>query len=235
MATKPRYFETRFAYHVFNCGTAKRSIFRKTHDYQKFLSVVSFYTHQQAIKLSRFNTLDVSDQKKYLNDNPRNSETKRISLLAFCLMPNHFHFLIRPCTGGNLSTALSDIANSYTKYFNKRYKRMGRLFQGPFKSKKLEGDGNVLNVSRYIHLNPVLSSKTNPEQSTDRLFSYPYSSYINWTKDFSHSDIVDATRLKNWVKLAGGQEKYKQFVKDGLNKNYKNGVSKTLYLEESVN
>jgi len=105
---------------------------------------------------------------------------------------------------------VSDISNSYTKYFNTKYKRAGRLYQGPFKAKEIPNEESLLQVSRYIHLNPVFSSKVN---WTDDLEEYPYGSYGNWINEEDDS-LIKTENIGDLVKLKGSD--YKEFVESKI-------------------
>lgn len=228
MASEPREFSTRFAYHIYNCGVEKRRTFLSIRDYEKFLETISFYKYNQTLPLKTFDKLTFDTKEAYLFRNPRDEKTRRVNILAYCFMPNHFHLLIRPENLESPGKVISDIQNSYTKYFNKKNDRIGSLFQGKFKSKRLQSNGDVLNVSRYIHLNPVKSTKTNPGQTSSILNSYSYSSYQTWVNPNRKDPIVDSKSLRDWISLAGGANKYKEFVTAGIKKNIAVGIEKSI-------
>lgn len=215
MASKPREFDCRFAYHIYNCGVEKRKTFLDAKDFERFFNVLSFYKHKQKIPFRRFNLLTLESKREYFKLYPTDASTKRVEILAYCLMPNHFHLLIKPTGEFNPGAFIADVENSYTKYFNKKNERLGALFQGKFKSRKLDSNGDVLNLSRYIHLNPFASSKTNPNRNTEVFKHYPYSSYRNWIKLLDNT-ILDKMTLEEWVSVAGGPTKYEPFVAAGL-------------------
>lgn len=105
-----------------------------------------------------------------------------ISMIAYCFMPNHFHFLLRQTNDKGISRFLSNFTNGYTKYFNTKHHRTGVLFQGPFKAVHVETDEQLLHLTRYIHINPVVSYIT----SIKELESYSWSSlseYLQRTPD----------------------------------------------------
>lgn len=133
------YTENSF-YHIFNRGVNKRVIFKDQDDYATFLNLL----------------------KRYLNDTPIKDHKgreyehlyKRIELLAFCLMPNHFHLLVYQHDPSAITRLTRGVFTSYTTYFNKKYRRIGPLFQDAFKATKIANDSYLLHISRYIHLNP---------------------------------------------------------------------------------
>lgn len=133
-------------------------------------------------------------------------------------MPNHFHLLIQQKKDLGVTQYVSDISNSYTKYFNTKYKRTGRLHQGPFKAKEIPNEESLLQVSRYIHLNPALSLKV---AWKDKLEEYPHSSYENWINE-QDDDLVKVDNIGNLVKLKGSD--YKEFVESKINTNPSIGI-----------
>jgi putative transposase len=87
-------------------------------------------------------------------------------------MPNHFHLLLRQEAEGGISSFMKHLTDSYTRYFNTKYNRVGPLYQGAFKAVRIETDEQLLHVSRYIHLNPLVSLLVNEKDFLD----YPWSS-----------------------------------------------------------
>lgn len=227
-----RSFDTNLIYHIYNRGVEKRRIFKSTGDLDQLLQTIAFYKYQQPIRFSYFDRLGPGIKSDYLRYHPQTTETQKIAILAFCLMPNHFHLLIKPLRAEETSKMLSDVTNSYSKYFNKKYERVGPLFQGRFKSKEIRDNGSVINASRYLHLNPVLSSKTNPEGKKDILHRYSYSSFGDWVQT-AHNPIIDKDQVDDWVKLAGGASNYRQFVESAVKSQVSLGIEKTI-IEQSL-
>ena len=153
-------------YHIYNRGVEKRSIFQKPEDYQRFLVKLDYYRyHPIPRKLSihlRFDLPSPSVDEK----------NQQVRIIAFCLMPNHFHLLIEQLRDGGISTFIRKISDSYTRYFNTKYERIGALFQGKFKAKLIESDEYLLQLSKYIHRNPMLLPMWK-----NRLSEYTFSSY----------------------------------------------------------
>ncbi len=152
-------------YHVFNRGVEKRSIFVHPRDYERFLQTIKYY--QYAGPKPKFSRLTRVGFEKF-NPDP---DKKLVEIICYCLMPNHFHFLLRQVTSNGISIFLSQLCNSYTKYFNTKNDRVGALFQGVFQAVLVDSDEQLVHLSRYIHLNPIVSLLTK------NLDSYPWSSY----------------------------------------------------------
>jgi len=128
-------------YHVYNRGVEGRNIFGDHQDYRVFLSFIKRYLLPPTLNEVR----------------PRWKQDLAYSLELKCytLMPNHFHFLIRLINKNALTIFMRALMDSYVKFFNKKYKREGGLFQGKFKAVLVENDIYLLHLTRYIHLNPL--------------------------------------------------------------------------------
>lgn len=112
---------------------------------------------------------DDVDREKRLDWLRRTVETYGWRLHAFVLMDNHDHLFVET-PEANLSAGMQFLNGGYSSYFNRRRRRSGHLFQGRFKAQLIEEEGYFLEVSRYIHLNPVRAKRIPPEK-------YPWSSY----------------------------------------------------------
>lgn len=233
MTTIPRDFDERFYYHIYNCGVEKRSTFINSRDLSRFVDAVNFYQFNQSIRFTEFALLTNEAKQFYITENPQDESSQRIGIVSYCLMPNHFHFLLRQKNADGISRFMSEISDSYTRYFNLKYSRIGALFQGPYKSKEIRTEESFLQVSRYIHLNPLSSSKTNPAKNL-KLEDYPYSSYQGWIEASLHPSGVnlDNDDVNRWVAVAGGKEKYQEFVMSAIGKDLALGID-DLTLETS--
>lgn len=136
-------------YHVFNRGVEEREIFLDKRDYSRFLDSSVYY--QKANPPTRYSF------RKRVDKRPLLDLENLVDIICYCLMPNHFHFLLKQTKDKGISLFISRLINSYTRYFNTRHQRKGHLFQGPFKAVRVENDEQLVHVSRYIHLNPVTS------------------------------------------------------------------------------
>lgn len=192
-------FVTGSYYHIYNRGVEKRNIFIGKHDYQQFVLAMDFYRKTPlSTKLSDFKRR-IEKIKKVEN------QIELVRIFSYCLMPNHFHFLLMQNADGGVTHFLRKFTNSYTRYFNTKYDRIGPLFQGTFKAKYIENDEYLLQVSKYIHRNP-LKLKSN-------LHSYPYSSYGYYLSQDKHpfcdTEFISAYFSKNNLNLS-----YRAFVEE---------------------
>lgn len=161
-------------YHVLNRGVASQPIFLNKRDYQRTFATFSYYQYKNPpLKYSLFIVQSKEKQLKILN---RLRENKKllVEMIAFCLMPNHFHFLLKQNITGGIAKFISNFTNSYTRYFNTKNERNGPLLQGKFKAVHIETDEQLLHVARYIHLNPYTSYVL---KNINCLEYYPYSSF----------------------------------------------------------
>ena len=171
MPTRPIPFINEEFYHVYNRGVNKRKIFLDSADYTRAIATLNYYLfsgHTQ--RFSYYTRMSNTNKEEYI----QNITNQIVSLTAYVLMPNHFHFLVTQTEEAGISNCLRLFQNSYTRYFNTKHKRIGHLFQGQFKSVHIEDTAQLLHVSRYIHLNPVVSSII----ELTKLKSYRWTSYI---------------------------------------------------------
>ncbi len=176
-------------YHVFNRGNRGEKIFVQTKDYKRYLEKLKEY------------------KKKH-----------NVSILAYCLMPNHLHFLIRQNGPEPISSLFQRLHTAYTMYFNSKYKTGGHLFEGRFKTKMVTRDEYIRHLSRYIHLNPL--------EMVKRLPAYNWSSYPTYIDDVV-DDITD-------TKIILGQFKRKNQTQEDAKREYKLFVRSSEKLPEKI-
>jgi len=135
-------------YHVYNRGTEKRNIFMSRADRDRFLALLYLANQDEPVdlKLQGSTLLEIAAQR---------TSAPLIEIAAYCLMPNHFHLLIRELEEGGISKFMQKLTTGYTMYFNKKNDRNGSLFQGRFKATHVADDRYLQYLISYIHLNPV--------------------------------------------------------------------------------
>lgn len=193
-------------YHIFNRGVDKRKIFLDFYDYRRALKTLTYYKSANiSLRLSHF--LNLSDKRQSLLLNKKNNQL--IEIIAYCLMPNHFHLLLKQIQNDGVSTFISNFSNSYTKYFNTKTKRTGHLLQGRFKAVPVESDMQLAHLSRYIHLNPVASSLV----TSSKLKNYQWSSY----QEYLSREVRGITNPDIVTDLFKSSVQYENFVLDQAN------------------
>lgn len=147
------YFEQGY-YHIYNRGVEKRKIFLDSQDYKVFLNYLkqALLPPPKPDDIRKTFTLKGASFKG-IPKQPKNYN-KEIELIAYCLMPNHFHLLIKQENKNGMESFMRSISTRYSMYFNKKYKRVGKLFQGHYKAVIVKNDEQLIHLSRYIHLNP---------------------------------------------------------------------------------
>lgn len=152
-------YVTNSFYHLYNRGVEKRIIFIDEQDYQVFLSYIKEYLTIKDEQTLRIRLADpktsYKEKDKILKALRMNNFSEEISLVAYCLMPNHFHFLIKQKKEVAIDGFMRSLGTRYTMYFNKKYKRVGSLCQGVYKAVLVNTDIQLLHLSRYIHRNPL--------------------------------------------------------------------------------
>ncbi len=154
-----KIYEENAYYHLYNRGVEKRNIFLDQQDFGTFLAYLKEYLlPKDTTKLNRvIGSPENSREQKQsaINALKINNFSGKIELLAYALMPNHFHLLIKQLTERAMDTFFNSLGTRYTMFFNRKYKRVGSLYQSVYKAVKIESDEQLLHVSRYIHLNPL--------------------------------------------------------------------------------
>ncbi len=160
-------------YHVYNRGVEKRVIFQDDQDHRVFLSYLKSYL-SSVFQQTSHPILEVTGPGP-VRIRPLKSFFEEVSLLCYCLMPNHFHLLLHQVPSDGMQRFIQALCTSYTMYFNKKYKRVGPLFQGPYKAVFVDRDSYLLHLTRYIHLNPKEVTGPGPVTAREYVYSsYPY-------------------------------------------------------------
>lgn len=192
-------------YHIYNRGVEKRIIFEDEQDYKVFLNYLKEYLSSPQKTTSTIlqgGTLQV-------NYHSRNNFSDEISLLAFCLMPNHVHLLIKQKDKNSIKKFTKSLFTRYSMYFNKKYDRVGSLFQSSYKATNVVNKDYLLDVTRYIHKNPLKFTKNLVDT---------YSSYAHYLNHFNipwikNKDVMDYFNESSFVKH-NNIKSYKYFIEE---------------------
>lgn len=211
-------------YHIFNRSVARQPIFLTDSYYQRAYEVLSYYNNlTPPVRFSHFSRLPTPLKNEIL-ENLNKDNQKLVQILAFCLMPNHVHFLIKEITEKGITTFMRKFQNSYAKYFNTRTERSGSLFQSMFKAVRILTDEQLLHVARYIHLNPVTSYIL---KDIEELKNYLWSSFPIYIGR-QQSDIIDTELV---LSLFSSVDQFIKFTKDQIDYQRKLDKIKHLLLE----
>jgi REP element-mobilizing transposase RayT len=163
---------------------------------------------------------DDADRTRCLQVLQENAATHKVRLFLVCLMSNHVHLLLET-PGGNLSAFMGSMLTGYTVYFNHTHGRVGHLTQGRYKAQVVSADEYLLNLSRYIHLNPVHTRALRAQSVSARakaLRAYgwsTYRSYVGMEKPWpwiDYAPVLAMTEVKGLARL----EAYRRYVEAGL-------------------
>jgi len=138
-------------FHIFNRGNNKENIFYDEQDYRAFLFRLSLAIGIESDIIHKEPLLRMPRSRIRITKSPFGL----FKLHSFCLMPNHFHLLIEQCTDIPISKLIQKTCTSFAMYLNKKYNRVGYVFQDRFKSVLIENNHQLMWVTSYIHMNPV--------------------------------------------------------------------------------
>lgn len=188
-------------YHTVNRSIAQIPIFEKKRDCQRALELIDFYRyHKPALSFSHYKRIPEENRESF-NLNLKKQKTL-VEIFAFCLMPNHCHFLLKQNLGNGISTFMRNFQNSYARYFNSKYKRPGGLFQSMFKAVRIESDEQLIHVSRYIHLNPSSAYLV----EIKHLESYPWSSFPAYLSQ--NRSLINTKTILGYFKTKNSYTKF---------------------------
>ena len=210
-------------YHIYNRGVEKRSIFLEDNDYFRFIhNLFEFNDEMPAQNIYYRNLYEVGPRK--VRKSRENHERKLlIEILAFCLMPNHFHLLVKQKVDNGISKFVQKLSTGYSMYFNQKYKRVGPLFQGKFKAVLVDEENHFIHLPFYIHLNPLdlIAPEWRNREIEDYqkalkfLKFYRWSSYLDYIGEKNFPSVTQRDFLLDFF---GDSQNYKvqteQWLKD---------------------
>ncbi|MCR4280525.1 MAG: transposase [Candidatus Komeilibacteria bacterium] len=143
--TKSREIKEDSIYHIYNRSVDKQTIFRSSYDFNRFYFKIMEYT-----------------------------EKSSLTVLAYCILPNHFHLLLRTTNPRGLATAVGNLCNSYAKYFNCAWERIGHVWQGRYNAKLVDDKEYLQTLLYYVNLNPI------KHKLAHKMEDWPWSSHHDY-------------------------------------------------------
>lgn len=171
-------------YHIYNRGTEKRNIFANQKDYERFTALLHLCNSAKTAHMGNLRGSTLPELLSLDKGEPL------VDIAAYCLMPNHFHLLVRQREEGGISKFMQKLITGYTMYFNKKNDRSGALFQGKYKSKHAGEDRYLKYLLAYIHLNPYKLIGKIPRFDLGTPQEYKYSSYADFMGTIRPENIL---------------------------------------------
>lgn len=198
-------------YHLYNRGVEKRKIFLDEQDYGVFLGYLKEYLSpkddKELSKRLAVEDLLPEERNKIYKLLRMNNFSDEITLLAYCLMPNHFHFFIKQKNAESMDKFMNSLGTRYTMYFNKKHKRVGALYQDVYKALPVTNDSQFIYLSKYIH-------KQSLTFQGDALKRPQPSSYMNYLGK-RDTEWVDPSEVLYFFSKTNPKFSYEAFIQEG--------------------
>ena len=156
-------FTTKEYYHVYNRGVDKRMLFEDESDVRRFIDTINYFNKEECYGGVYLEKQMEKSVKKF-----GHPMSKLVTIVTYCVLGNHFHFVLRQEVDAGISKFMQKFGNGYTKYFNTKHKRTGSLFQGRFKSRYIDSNEYLLRVFAYVSSNYKIHNK----------FGHPMSKFV---------------------------------------------------------
>ncbi len=214
-------------YHVYNRGVEKRKVFLDEEDRFRFIHDLFEFNDEAPAQNLYYKAAHFTNPQSYeigsrkIKTAVREPRKPLVAILAFCLMPNHFHLLMQQKKTGGITTFMQKLGVGYAMYFNQKQQRVGPLFQGKFKAIHVGRDSHFIHLPFYIHLNPLdlrmpewrKRELSNYHEALRFLETYRWSSHLDY---LGKNNFPSVTQRDLLLRSFGGPEEYKKAVTDWL-------------------
>ncbi|MEI6660129.1 MAG: transposase [bacterium] len=184
-------------YHIYNRGVDKRDIFSDTKDPPRFVLCMKLFSYKNPI-----GSVQVALRNKAVDIQRLQKDEKIVSIVEYCLNPNHFHMILREESENGISEFMKRLMGGYTKYFNDKYSRSGSLFQGRFKSSYAEREKYFEDLFAYVMWNYRVHDISKDKINLVKTSEDEYRSSV--------FDVIDKKEGKKFLEWFGG---YKNFLR----------------------
>ena len=212
-------------YHILNRGISHQPTCRNKRDFDRAIETLRYYQNVRLpLRFSRFISLTAKEREEIIR---KKVAEKRflVEIIAYCLMPTHFHLILKQKRDNGISSFMSKFTNSHTRYFNVKNRRHGPLFQGKFKAVRVKSEAQLLHLSRYIHLNPYSSYIIKNVQEIE---NYPYSSF----REYLGKSKIEICQKEDILNQSRSPSSYKKFVLERADYQRTLQIIKSIVLEE---
>lgn len=217
-------FATRQFYHLYNKSMDSSTPFSEYYYALHFMNLVWFYRSTKfKVSYSCYSNVP-EDVKQQFQSGITNKDYFQVDILAYCIMPNHYHLLLRQNKDKGIYRFMNNISNAFTRFYNIAVSRKGPIFIPGYKSRLIHTEEQLIHVSRYIHLNPYSSGIV---KSLERLIDYQFSSLLEY---FHNEKLVDTSYILNTGYFLHNKNKYKMFVTNHAD--YQESLHYIKYLEK---
>lgn len=195
-------------YHIISKSIAGYKIFCKEYEFLRMRQRLQYYqVEKMPVGFSQFFELAKVQRDGFFHSLAEGHQNRQpiVKIIAYCLMPTHIHLVLKQLRENGISIFMGNVLNSYTRYFNIRYKRIGPLWAGRFKNIPVKSDEQLLHLTRYIHLNPVTSHLV--EKPED----WKASSYLDYVSNDTKNKLCQFEDLLSMDPLT-----YRKFVADRI-------------------
>lgn len=213
---KPQFSEGQI-YHVYNRGVEKRSIFLSDKDYRRFIHGLFEFNDEAPVLNSGYSF--VAGDELQLEPSKNRERKLLVDIMIFTLMSNHFHLLLKQRVKDGVVKFMQKLGTGYTMYFNKKYDRVGGLFQGSFKAVLVNKQAHFLHLPYYIHTNPLELKHYRGRTSIENGEAIKFLESYRWSSFLDYIGIENFPRVTSrgfLLKFFEGSERYRENVVDWL-------------------
>lgn len=180
-------------YHIFNKSIADFVIFNHPQEFKRMITGMGYYLVKgHRYGLARFLELNQKEDVNIIIQAHLDGKPRLVDIIAYCLMPTHVHFILKQLQDEAISTFVNNLLNSYTRYFNRRHRRKGPLWEGRFKNVLVRDDVQLLHLTRYIHLNPTTAFLVD---KPEKWIASSYKEYLGYSDSFGLTNFRDILNI----------------------------------------
>jgi putative transposase len=225
MIAKDPFASSHF-YHIFNKSMDAASPFLDHRLAKHFVSLFWYYRSEK-VRVSYSYYCSASEAiRLQINEDIDDKDNFRVDILAYCIMPNHYHILLRQNRKKGIYSFMNNISNAFTRFYNTIVQRKGPIFIPRYKSRLIHSEEQLIHVLRYIHLNPYSSGNVT---SLRHLEQYPFSSHIEYLQG---DKLINTSHVLSTGYFMNNRNKYRLFVNNHAD--YQKSLQSIKYIKKWI-